>query len=127
MRFKLLAVALILAAMGMLLSPESWGQQPYRQPTQGKGGGGKKGNYGGGARDPSFYFNMLAKDRPYFLVSEVQIQQLRDGLSQYAESKGITDGKITRELYLAWNEEVRAKGGGMFKKGGGTPGLNPGG
>ena len=39
MRFKLLAVALMIGAVAMLLSP-SYGQQPYRSGMQKKGKGG---------------------------------------------------------------------------------------
>jgi EF hand len=107
MRHRLVATMVLLAAVAMWTSP-SEGEQPRSAPQK-KGG---KGAPGGGGWDPSAMFDKLAKGRDYFLISETQYS--RQSLTEYAQAKGITDEKITRAHYLAYSEEQKAKGGGMF-------------
>jgi hypothetical protein len=73
------------------------------------GGGGK---FGGGmmTQDPNTLFEFYAKGRPYFLVSETRM--LREPLTQYAQQKNITTGQITRQQFVEFSEQMKAKSGG---------------
>jgi len=76
----------------------------------GKGGkGGGKGGAGGGlSMDPGAIFdNYLAKGRNFFLISEAP--RSRDLLTQFASEKGITNGQITRQQYMDFQEWQKAK------------------
>src|SRR2546426_11351696 len=101
MRFKLLAVALMIPAVAVLLSP-GYGQQPYRSGMQKKGKGGGKNWF-----DPNTMFDNWAKGRDFFLVSDTGPMQER--LAEYAGRMGITDGRITRPQYLAISEQMRSE------------------
>ncbi len=102
MRTKFAAVVLSMTALALLLASQDGFTQPGRQ---GKGGFG----------DPSRMFDMLAKGQPNIVISQVQWPRLRESLTEFAQSRNITDGKISRELYLDF---VKAKfAGGNFGKG----------
>src|SRR5262245_53123940 len=109
MRRRLFATMVLLSAVGMWTSP-SEGEQPRSAPQK-KGGGGMKGMF-----DPNTNFENRAKGRDHFYVSE--LGQMGASLQEYATSKGITDGKITREVYLAYFEQMK-NNWGKGKKGGG--------
>jgi Ca2+-binding EF-hand superfamily protein len=106
------------------------------------GGFGGGGGFGGAPRDPNQIFDYLAKGRTFFLLTDTR--SLREPLTKYAQENGITDGKITREHFSKFNEQMKtqsggaAGGGNMFmRKGppgaegtsptpGGPPGATPG-
>lgn len=82
----------------------------------GQGGGGKGtppggGMMGGPPRDPGAIFDYLSKGRGFFLLTDTK--SLREPLTKYAQEKGITDGKITREHFTAFNEQMKTQSGGM--------------
>lgn len=122
---------IILGAACLVMIPAvTWGQP---------GGGGRfpfGGSKGGGPvsmlNDPNKLFEYYARDRNFFLVTDTK--SLRDPLTQYAESKGIKDGKISRAQFIEFSEQLKAKlasgattlappGGG--KKSFGFPGMGP--
>ncbi|MBX9680400.1 MAG: hypothetical protein K2X38_16705, partial [Gemmataceae bacterium] len=72
----------------------------------GQGGGpqgGGSGGFGGPPRDPGAIFDYLSKGRGFFLLTDTR--SLREPLTKYSQEKGITDGKITREHFTAFNEQ----------------------
>jgi Ca2+-binding EF-hand superfamily protein len=115
MRRRLFAAVVLLSAVAMWTSPSD-GEQPRSAPQQKKSG--MKGMF-----DPNTNFERNAKGRDHFYVSE--LGERGASLQEYAQSKGITDGKITREVYLAYWEQMKNNWGGKGKKGGpgGTPGA----
>lgn len=60
-----------------------------------------------GVRDPNQMFDFMAKGRPYFLISETRM--LREPLTQYAAERGITNGQITREQFVAFDAHIKSK------------------
>lgn len=137
MRARLLT-ALIIVGLGVwFLAPAaSWGQFKGKGfgggfpgggfPGGGFPGGGFPGGPGGGfgSRDPNQMFDFLSKGRGFFLISETRM--LRDPLTKWAQEKGITDGRITREQFAAFNQSMQSQmGGGGFKPSFG-PGPGPG-
>src|SRR5262249_12443957 len=89
MHLKLISLAVLAAVLlAMLAPPTGLGQ------WKGKG-------------DPMAMFDRLAKDRGYFLISETD--RMRQVLTDLAQVKGITDGKITRQLWLGFMEFNKGK------------------
>jgi hypothetical protein len=72
-------------------------------PFGGGGGGGGGSPFGSGNSDPNRIFDMLARGRPYFLVTETQ--RLREPLTQYLKERGVSNGQVTRELFSQFNEQ----------------------
>src|SRR5512145_2143471 len=102
MRARLLCLPLLTLSFVVLAAsaPTGFGQ--------GRGGFGKGGFGGfGSGGDPSAMFDRLAKGRGYFLISEVWM--MRKPLQDYAQEKGISNGQITREQYLAFDHQLKAK------------------
>jgi len=125
---KIAFLLISLTLMLLLLAPSS-------SPGQGRGGfggggfggggfggGGFKGGFGGPRGDPNQMFDFLAKGRPYFLTTESN--RLRAPLDQFLQTKGITSGQVTRELFSAFNDQMRANMG--VPGGFGGPGMFPG-
>jgi Ca2+-binding EF-hand superfamily protein len=131
MRWKqIVGASMLLVLCTMLFSP-AWGQFPgqfggKKKGGFGPGGGGfAGGGFGGGGfggggfggggnpfgggfggnRDPNAMFDFLAKGRPFFLTSETRM--LREPLEKYLESKSITNGQVTRELFAQYNEQMK--------------------
>ncbi len=80
------------------------------------------------SRDPKQTFDFIAKGRPYFLISDTR--SFREPLTEFASRKGITDGKITREQFKSFNDEMQAKvakGENPFASGGPPSGFGKGG
>ncbi|MCI0681565.1 MAG: hypothetical protein L0Y71_05640 [Gemmataceae bacterium] len=141
MRRKAIVSGLAVLALAVLMFSPAWGQFPGGRkggfggggmPFGGGGqfgGGGGRSPFGGGGSDPNRIFDMLARGRPYFLVTETQ--RLRDPLTQYLRERGITNGQVTRELFAQYNEQqMKALSGGTARPGGfSTPGgfMVPGG
>jgi Ca2+-binding EF-hand superfamily protein len=141
MRATTLFALFILGCAGLVIAPTIITGQP---------GGGKKNRGGGGgggpgwnmmSQDPNVLFEMWAKDRKFFLITDTR--SLRDPLTQYAQEKGITNGQITRSQFVDYMAQAKAKmlsnptqggsafGGGFGKKKGGDmgslpPGVTPG-
>jgi EF hand len=120
------ALLIVGAALLALLPAITIGQPGGRKGGGGFGGGG----LGGG--DPNVLFEYYAKGRSYFLISETRTQ--RDALTAYAQEKGISSGQITRQQFLDFSEQMKAKagtapGGASAPPGGGftPPGGGPGG
>ncbi len=122
MRARLTAVPILFAAFGLLFVPaDGW--------TQGGGKGGKGGGKGPPGRmgmmlggDPGQIFDMLAKGRDHFLASENML--LGKSLAEFAQKNGVSDGKITKDLFVRYSEEMKKSfstgglGGGGFPGGG---------
>jgi hypothetical protein len=106
MRATTLLVLLIFGIAAILVAPAvTTGQF-------GKKGGGKKG------MDPDILFDMLARGRPSIPISEI-----RFGASQaakYAQDKGITNGTLTRQQFIEFQEQITIARGQFFPPGGGT-------
>ena len=84
------------------------------QPSGGFGGKGKGGGSTMAGMDGNAIFDMMAKGRPYFLITDAR--QSRESLTLFAQEKGITNGQITRPQYLEYFEQRKAKlnaGGNM--------------
>jgi hypothetical protein len=87
------------------------GGMPFPQGGGGFGGGGfGGGGFGGGPggmmNNPSQMFDFLARGRSFFLVSETR--SLRAPLEQFLTQKGISDGKVTRELFTQFSDQMKA-------------------
>lgn len=101
----------------VILLTVSTGEAQFRRP----GGG------GGMFNDPAQTFEKLSNGRGYFLLAETNL--LRQPLTDYLKEKGISGDKVTKEVFLAFAEQQKAKmaaGGGSFggfrPGGGNTPG-----
>lgn len=79
-------------------------------PGGGFPGGGMPGGAAGMMSDPSKMFDFLAKGRPYFLVTETR--SLREPLMQFAQQRGITNGQITRDLFIQFQDQMKSTVGG---------------
>jgi Ca2+-binding EF-hand superfamily protein len=79
----------------------------FRGPGGPPGGmmGGPPG--GGMMSDPNRLFDMLARGRSFFLVTDTR--SLREPLTQFAQERGITNGQITRELFTQFSERMRTQ------------------
>jgi hypothetical protein len=107
----------------------------FRGGPQGGPGGFRGGPTGGGfmGGDPNRMFDMLARGRPYFLVTDTR--SLREPLTKFAQERGISNGQITRELFTQFSQSQAANiarpggfGGAPQAPGGFNPGgFNPGG
>ena len=112
---------LILGIAALAVTPEiTRGQPGGGRQFGGKGGG---GGPGGGMmnQDPGVIFEMLARGRPFFLISETRT--LRDPLTQYSQEKGISNGQINRQQFGDFHAQYKAKmdaGGGASPFGGGA-------
>ena len=123
---------LILGIAGIVLAPTVTTGQ-FQPGSYGKGGGkigggGKMpGGFGGGMQqDPGAMFDYLAKGRQFFLISETRM--LNAPLTQFAQERGISNGQISRQAYLEFNDwrakQMAAGGGGFPQKGGNFGGKN---
>lgn len=111
------ALLIVGAALLVLLPAITIGQPGGGGGFRQKGGGGPGGG-GLGGGDPNVLFEYYAKGRSYFLISETRTQ--RDALTAYAQEKGISSGQITRQQFLDFSEQMKAKAGAP--PAGGTPG-----
>jgi Ca2+-binding EF-hand superfamily protein len=133
-----LLVGLLLAVIGpMVLS-----QDPRQGGFGGRGGGfgGKRGG-GGMFGDPTAFWDQVAQGKDSINVNDVQFppqmsffaDRIRERWSNFLQTKGITNGIMTKELYLESSEQARRDmqarfgggkfgppGGGMGGPGGGT-------
>jgi Ca2+-binding EF-hand superfamily protein len=103
------------------------GPAVFSQPNPGRGGKGGRGGRGGMFGDPSAFWDQIAQGKDSVKVNEVQFppqmqffaERIRQGWSDFLQKKGITNGIMTKELYLEQSEERRRAwgGGGMGGKG----------
>jgi Ca2+-binding EF-hand superfamily protein len=111
MRAKIALPVLMTVLVGIVLLLEA---QPGASAPQ-KGGPGKKEF----KFDPNDIFEKwYSKGRGYFMIEEAK--KGRDELQAWAKDNGVTDGKITKEMYLkywAFREEQRSKGDNPRKDG----------
>ena len=91
--------------------------------------------------DPATMWESLAPGKDSINVNEVQFppqmqmfaDRLRQRMAEYLQTKGVTNGVMTKAQYMEYSEESRQRfsKGGFNKKGGGpsptTPGAAPGG
>jgi hypothetical protein len=132
MRYRIAFAIMSVALLVFILGPQS----TLGQGKKGKGFGGGFGGPGGGGfgggfgkgpgpnNDPNQMFDFLSRGRGYFLVTDSQrLNNL--GLGQYLQQKGITSGQVTRDVFIAFNQQVNSgMDGGGFQGGGG---FGPGG
>ena len=99
-------------------------------PGGGMPGGGMPGGYGGpgggGGWDPNQMANMLFQGKDAITANDVP-EQFRGMFDRYVQRMGITDGRITRAQFDAYQQQRQAQraGGmmaGMTPGGGQTPG-----
>jgi uncharacterized membrane protein YgcG len=131
MRRSAILSSLSVFALVVLVFTPAHGQFPGGGRKGGFGGGGMPfgggggGSFGGGGSpfsggnsDPNRIFDMLARGRPYFLVTETQ--RLREPLTQYLKERGVSNGQVTRELFSQFNEQqMKAMSGGSGPRPGG--------
>ncbi|HEV3143731.1 MAG TPA: EF-hand domain-containing protein [Gemmataceae bacterium] len=136
MLIKRWTVAVI--AIGLLVIP-MWAQYPSgdygggkRKSFGGPGGGmpgGMPGGYGGmpggGGWDPNAMANMLFQGKDAVTANDVP-EQFRGMFDRYVQRMGITDGRLTRAQFDAYQQQRAAQKGMMTNM---TPGggLTPGG
>src|SRR5207247_6431701 len=89
-------------------------------PGKGQSGGANPFGGGGANRDPNTMFDFLARGRPFFLVSETRT--LRESLEKFLQSKGITNGQVSRELFAQYNEQTKSATSGIGSTGGSAAG-----
>jgi Ca2+-binding EF-hand superfamily protein len=108
-------------------------------PGGGMPGGGMPGGYGGpgggGGWDPSQMANMLFQGKDAITANDVP-EQFRGMFDRYVQRMGITDGRITRAQFDAYQQQRQAQraggmmagmtpGGGASPGGPGAPGATP--
>jgi Ca2+-binding EF-hand superfamily protein len=105
---------LFLGVLPVLMDPPLALAQPG-----GPGGPGGKGMKG--PRDPNAFFNKLARGKDVIIVSEMP-PFFQDKMAAFLKEKGITDGRMTRDLFAEYVPQMmggRRKGGPPG--GGGAP------
>jgi Ca2+-binding EF-hand superfamily protein len=130
---------LLIGATGLLigLAPtfSLFGQQPGggMQGAGGRGGGrGGQGGQGGGFRgmmnqDPTERWNQMTGGKDVWVRTEITDQGQQFMFDMIARGANVTGGKITRQQFLDWSEQMRQRfqqGGGM-RGGAGGPGGPP--
>jgi Ca2+-binding EF-hand superfamily protein len=66
----------------------------------------QRGGRGGGGRfDPSWMFNRYANGKDYVVIAEVTSERTKTALTDYAQRKGITNGRLTREQFADYLQE----------------------
>jgi len=115
MRYTIAFASISITILLFVLAPAStMGQGKGKKGGSGGGGfgpdsGGPGGDGGFGRNgDPNQTFDFMAKGRGFFLSTESK--RLAEPLGQFLQDKGISDGKVTRELFLAFNEQMALPG-----------------
>src|SRR5205085_1951745 len=108
-----IALPLIMTLLGctiLLVEPQYRNSAPHKgfgNKDQGDGGKGK----GFGKMDPAKMFDdYMSKGRGFVLIDEVRFG--KDELQAFAKENGVTDGKISKDLFIkywAYREELKAK------------------
>jgi EF hand len=99
----------LVGILALLLGPGSALTQ-----FQGGRGGGRGGRGGGMRMDPGQMFDMMAGGKKEIVISEVTDQRRQGFLNRIAQTAGITNGKITRDQYVAGLQQMM----GQFGRGG---------
>jgi hypothetical protein len=111
MRWRMLFGITVIGLLTILTSPPGFGQFKGGGFPGGGFGGPPGGGFGGppgmAQVDPGKMFDFMAKGRPFFMINETK--RLAGPLMEYAQQKGITDGKITREQFVGFSEFMKAK------------------
>jgi hypothetical protein len=105
MRMTRLQVCLLALVLVALLIPAAYTQRGG--PGGGRGPGGK-----GGGFNPDDIFNMLSKGSATFDVNTVELRQFgaetveqqREKMNTYLQTKGVSNGSMTKELYKEYME-----------------------
>ncbi|HEV3260821.1 MAG TPA: EF-hand domain-containing protein [Gemmataceae bacterium] len=74
-------------------------------------GGGRRGGWGGGGGgrfDPSFLFNRYANGKDYIVIAEVTRDRDKTAMTEYAQRKGIGNGRLTREQFADYMQDRMA-------------------
>lgn len=116
MRVKLLISLVVVSGIVLLAIANRALTQPGRG---GSSGGGTPGGRGG--FDPNQRFDQYANGRNFFLISEMTDPWRKERLTQFAQQNGITDGRITREQYMAYSQQ--SFGGGSRGPSGSSAGI----
>ncbi|MFO0844192.1 MAG: EF-hand domain-containing protein [Gemmataceae bacterium] len=112
MRMTRMQVGLLALVLVAVLIPAAYTQFGGRGgPGGGKGGFGK-GGFGKGGFNPDDIFNMLSKGSPTFDVNTVELRQFgqetveqqREKMNSYLQTKGVSNGSMTKELYKEYME-----------------------
>jgi len=109
MRFCILALSALLTAA-----------LPVHAQRFGGFGGGQGGPQAGGGggppRDPGQFFDFISRGKGFIVINEMKSTTMRESFAKYAQSKGINDGKLTREHFSAAMTEYSKNNGGMFMR-----------
>jgi Ca2+-binding EF-hand superfamily protein len=101
-------------------------QGPGRGGRGGRGGGMGGGRWGGGPPDPNMIFNFMSQGKDYIVIAEMRRESDKTAMTEYAQSKGISNGQLTREQFADYWQQRMAqrqanRGGGPGGRGGGDP------
>src|SRR5262245_61785168 len=120
MRTKFVVTILLVGALALLLGPTT-GFTQFGGGGGDRGGRGMRGGGGGGGPpDPGRIFDFMSRGQPFINLAESN-SRMREPLMQWAQKNGITDGKITREQFIAFSQEQMQNGGFGGPRPGGTP------
>jgi Ca2+-binding EF-hand superfamily protein len=122
-----IAYALLTCSLALLLIPgDAFTQFP---PGGRMRGGGPR--WGGQPPDPGQQFDNLANGKKEIVIAEETNPWRQRMLTRVAESAGVTNGRLTREQYIAGSQKLMAQwqGGGGWNRGGApaNPPANTGG
>lgn len=125
---------LLVGAVGLLLGPASALTQVGQQPGGGgapgggfPGGGFGRGFPGGGFRgmmnqDPAQRWDQMTGGKDVWVRTEITDQRQQFFFDMIARGLNVSDGKITRQQYMDWSEQMRQRfQAGGFGRGPGGP------
>ena len=73
-------------------------------------GGGRRRGGRGGPPDPSFMFNRYSNGKDYIVIAEQQRERDKTAMTDYAQRKGISNGRLTREQFADyWQERMASR------------------
>ncbi len=141
MRLSRCHLYLLVALMIAIVGPAVFSQPgPGMGGRGGKGKGGRGGG-GGGFGDPSAFWDQIAPGKDSIDVNNIEFPPqmqgfstfIRQRYSDFLQTKGVTDGIMTRAMFDEMNEGFRQRmaqggfGGGFGGPGGGFGGKGKGG
>jgi hypothetical protein len=90
--------------------------------------GGGRGGWGGGrgggrGMDPNMMFNFMARGKDYLVIAEVTRTRDKDAMTEYAQRKGISNGRLTREQFADYWQDRMANRRNRGGPAGGSPGA----
>src|SRR5436309_5485140 len=103
-----------LAALVLLLetTPKGFAQKGKKSGGGADGGGPPGGGTGVKKFDPGKFFDRMSKGQDCISIDSMWIG--KEQAAEWAKKEGITNGKLTREQYLKFSEQMMQ----MFQKGG---------